>query len=293
MSSLLDGGFPLTPKTGVGWKLMDTYGYAGEDFCQKVDSMEFAFDASGPLDGGYLAFIDEVFSIFDDLYARDLAAPGLLALRYTRRSAALIGMTRFPVTCHIEIPLLRHFAGTDEAVRRIQGAAIRRGGVPHWGQLMGEYNAADVAALHGDDLVTWRRQLAYLIRETPGAKPATWPWRENRSEDFAHVLLRDGTRHTAPLNQDASGQWMQWDARGEYTRDVPLPSGTTWSDVTRIELEHRAAGPDFAADNWTMNRVTVSSVSTAGVVLDRFSAIGSPLHQFRKNDHQVWGQSFP
>lgn len=58
LTFLFNSSYPLIAKTGVSWKIMDTYGYAGEDLCQKVDSMEFAFDvAAATAGGGYIAFM--------------------------------------------------------------------------------------------------------------------------------------------------------------------------------------------------------------------------------------------
>jgi hypothetical protein len=172
LTILFDSAYPIQDKTGVSWKIMDTYGYAAEDFCQKVDSMEIAFDveAADGVGGGYLAFIDEVLAIFDDLYHRNLAVAGIMALRYTKNTTALIGMSKFKTTCHIEIPILRNFGGNGEFLDRVQRAAIAHNGVPHWGQLMGSYTAVDIQNLHGTDLPTWRRQLTRLIHLGRGSK---------------------------------------------------------------------------------------------------------------------------
>lgn len=167
-TSLLDSNFPLTPSLDVSWKIMDTYGYQSEDFCQKVDSMEVAFDATEAGADVHLAFIDEVLKIFDDLFQKSVPLVGVLALRYMRKTESLIGMTRFPFTCHIEIPILRNFGGNVEFLNRVQRAAIARGGVPHWGQLMATYNADDVQRLHGVDLDNWRTVLGMLIKEGAG-----------------------------------------------------------------------------------------------------------------------------
>lgn len=169
LTMLFDSGYPILTKTGISWKIMDTYGYPNEDFCQKVDSMEIAFDVERTAGGGYLGFIDDALAIFDDLFNRNVAVAGIMALRYTRQTTALIGMSKFPTTCHIEIPILRNFAGNGEFLARVQRAAIAHGGVPHWGQLMGTYTATDVQNLHGSDLTTWRQKLTDLIAGGGGA----------------------------------------------------------------------------------------------------------------------------
>src|SRR5215471_1977069 len=126
--ALFDSAYPVKnngqpwTETRISWKIMDTYGYKYEDFCQKVDSMEIAFDVAAAKDvgQGYIAFIDEVLAIFDDLYNRNIAVAGILALRYTSKTTALIGMTKFPTTCHIEIPILRNSGGNAEFIARVQ-----------------------------------------------------------------------------------------------------------------------------------------------------------------------------
>ena len=156
------------PKVGVSWKIMDTYGYNGEDFCLKVDSMEFAFDVSITEGGGYLGFIQEALNIFDDLFNRNIPVAGTLSLRYTRNTEAFLGMSKFPTTCHIEISILKDFSGNPEFLSRIQSAALRFNGVPHWGQLMNHYNSTDIRNLHGEDLSRWRNVLVELIRSGGG-----------------------------------------------------------------------------------------------------------------------------
>lgn len=321
---LFNSAYPLESRIDLSWKVMDTYGYAAEDFCQKVDSLEIAFDvAAATSGGGYLAFIDEVLAIFDELYGRRVAVATLLALRYTRNTQALIGMSKFPTTCHIEIPLIRDFAGNTEFIERVQRAAIARGGVPHWGQLMGTYTARDIVDLHGDDLIVWRRKLTQLIREGAGNRTtfsnsftATYnleplddtsisavrlsitvgddslgdrahPFRDHVSADVASVTLSSGTTFEISLNEGT-----EWPARTTHSRDIPVDPGTSWGEVRAVSIRHNAAGPDFAADNWTMNSIVISSVSTTGDVQEQFRQNGSPVWQFRKNDNQVWQHDF-
>lgn len=179
---LFNSGYPVTSngmpwsETRISWKIMDTYGYKAEDFCQKVDSMEIAFDVSAAdsVDSGYLAFIDDVFAVFDDLFNRNIAVAGIMSLRYTTNTTALIGMSKFPITCHIEIPILRNFGGNAEFIARVQRSAINHGGVPHWGQLMATYTGNDIDNLHGSDLTTWRNTLTALIQAGGGSSNLTF-----------------------------------------------------------------------------------------------------------------------
>jgi hypothetical protein len=328
MRSILVGVFnsayPPVSRTDIGWKVMDTYGY-GENFCQKVDAMEIAFDvAAATGGGGYLAFIDEVLAIFDDLYGRHIAVAFILSLRYTSNTEALIGMSKFSNTCHIEIPAIRDFAGNAEFIERVQRAAIAHNGVPHWGQLMGTYTARDILDLHGSDLTLWRQKLTQLIREGERANRTTFsnsftstynleplddtpisavrltivvgddslgdrahPWRDHISADVAQVVLNSGTVFEISLNEGT-----EWSARTTHVRDVPVDSGTIWGDIRSVVVKHAAAGPDFAADNWTMDGIVISSVSADGDVREQFRQHRTPVWQFRKNDNQVWQHDF-
>jgi hypothetical protein len=320
--ALFNAAYPLDgPRIGVSWKIMDTYSYAGEDFCQKVDSMEVAFDVANA-DSGYLAFIDEVYAIFDDLFGRSIAVAVIMALRYTSNTTARIGMSKFPTTCHIEIPLLKNFQGNAEFIERVQRAAIAHNGVPHWGQLLGTYTAADTGRLHGGDLTNWRRRLTDLIHgggagkftfsndftmtynlepfdDTPisavrltvtvgdDSLGDTDILRHDVSADLARVTLHDGTFFEVSLNAGT-----EWPAHTTHVRDVPVAGGTMWGDVASVRIQHHAAGDDFNADNWTMNGIVIASVSTLSVVEDQFSQAANPIWQFRKNDHQIWQHDF-
>jgi hypothetical protein len=319
LTLLFDAGYPLESRTGVGWKIMDTYGYDGEDFCQKVDAMEIAFDvAAATGGGGYLAFIDEVLAVFADLFNRGIPIAGLLSLRYTQNTGALIGMSKFAATCHVEIPILKHFAGNAEFIARVQAAAIARGGVPHWGQWMDGYAGADIHRLHGEDLAAWRRSLTRLIREGGGGRFTfsndfttryllepfddtpisavrftitvgadslgdTDHLRPNVSADVVRVSLRSGAFFQASLNEGA-----EWRAFTTHVRDVPVAAGTTWGDVEWVGIHHFAAGEDSNADNWMMDRIVISSISPAGDVREEVSLSGAPLWHFRKNEQQIW-----
>lgn len=323
LTALFDMSYPILPeKIGISWKIMDTYGYQTEDFCQKVDSMEFAFDVTDTTGGGYQAFIDEVLGIFDDLFNRSISVAGLMALRFTTKTGALLGMSKFPMSCHIEIPILRNFGGNAEFLSRVQTAAIAHGGVAHWGQLMSTYTARDVAILHGADLTTWRRTLTELIRRGAGQDftfsndfTATYnleplddtvitavifevtvgddslgdtDWlRHNVSDDRARVILSDGTVIDASMNEGA-----EWPRFTTHTRSVTVPAGTMWGQVSSVQIEHHAAGDDINADNWTMTQIVISSVSDLGVTQERFRLPFDPPRQFRKNDHQLWQHDF-
>ncbi|MGH8522381.1 MAG: hypothetical protein ACREU9_13380, partial [Gammaproteobacteria bacterium] len=63
-------------------------------------------------------------------------------------------------------------------------------------------------------------------------------------------------------------------------------------DVRSVIVKHRAAGHDINADNWTMNTIVISAVLEGGDVREMFRQTGTPVWQFRKNDHQSWQHDF-
>lgn len=331
LTSLFDSAYPVTRdggpfvRTGFSFKIMDTYGYEGESFCEKVDSMDFAFDAF-LLDASgrpvYFSFIDEVLDLFDELRNRNIAIAGNLALRYSRNTSALIGISRFETTVHIEIAVLRDFPGNSEFVQRVQTIAKRFNGIPSWGQLFNHYDARDILNIYGDSLRTWRQTLTEIIRggggndftfsnnftQTYNLEPfndtpisavrftitvgddslGDTDWlRHDVSADFARVTLRDGTFFEVSLNEGAT-----WPSRTTHTVDVPVAASTVWGDVASVRVQHNAAGNDWNADNWTMNEIIITSIESDGSATDQYRLAETPVWQFRKNDNQIWQHDF-
>ncbi len=331
LTELFNSAYPVTrggePKidTAFSWKIMDTYGYDGESFCEKADSMDFGFDAFANNASGlpiYFDFIDGVLQIFEDLRNRNIVIAGNLALRYSRNTNSLLGMSRFPTTCHIEIAALRDFAGNTEFIERVQQLAQRFNAVPSWGQLINHYNALDISRIHGANLVQWRRVLTNLIRvgggrdftfsnnftqmynlepfeNTPisaitvdimvgGDSLGDTDWlRHDVSQDFLFVRLRSSATVEISLNENTT-----WNAFSTHSRRIDLPLGTVWGDVLAVGIRHVAAGNDWNADNWTMDRIVISSITPTDVVMERFNTTGTPIHQFQKNANQIWEHSF-
>jgi hypothetical protein len=331
LTSLFDSVYPVTEggapyvRRGFSFKIMDTYGYEGESFCEKVDSMDFAFDAF-LLDGSdrpvYFSFIDEVLNLFDELRNRNVAIAGNLALRYSRNTSALIGISRFPTTVHIEIAVLRNFPGNSEFVERVQTAAKRFSGIPSWGQLFNHYDARDIRNIYDTNLQIWRQTLTEIIRRG-GGNDFTFsndftqtynlePWediavatisveitvgndslgdtdwlRHDVSQDFIFVRLR-----TLGLIEISLNEGSTWNAFSTHTRSIELPPGVLWSDVEVLGIRHVAAGNDWNADNWTMNRIVIASISTDGSRRERLLLERDPIQQFQKNADQTWEHIF-
>ena len=187
---------------------------------------------------------------------------------------------------------------------------------------MDVYTSRNILDLHGAELTTWRRALTQLIRDGGGNRMTfsndftatynlepfddtplatvrftvtvgTWSlgdtdWlRHEVSTDFARVLLNDGRMFEISLNEGS-----EWRAHTTYVRDVPVDPGIMWGDVRAVQIEHRAAGSDINADNWNMDKIVITSVSTTGTVRDELIISGDPMWHFHKNDHQIWQHDF-
>ncbi len=241
---LFNNAYPIKPSLGASWKIMDTYSYEQEDFCQKVDSMEFAFDlAQSEIDNakvhsGYLGFIKEVLDAAQDLYNRNKAIAGLIALRFTKKTKAKLGMSKFPITCHVEIPLLREFSANAEFLQRIQQSAIKFNGVPHWGQVMHGYNKKDIENVHGlNDMIMWRRTLTSLIgggNETAFSNVFTStynlePWDESVIQKMKVTIAvgDDSLGDTDILRQNVSADYLFVTIKGGGRTEISLNQGQT------------------------------------------------------------------
>ncbi|HHG86096.1 MAG TPA: hypothetical protein ENJ82_15210 [Bacteroidetes bacterium] len=188
MGLLLDASVPAIPEdratVAMSWKVMDTYNYQRPDNCQKVDAMEVAFDVDSDRGGrNYLAFISEALDIFQDLRDRGIPVATVFSLRFSRGTEALLGMSQFVNTCHVEIPMLQSFAGNAEMLSRLHAAAIRHNGRPHWGQVMRGVRGRDIEDMYGDKLRQWQAVLKELI-EVGGGKRNTF---SNNFTRFYHL----------------------------------------------------------------------------------------------------------
>ncbi len=160
VSELLGGGFSNVVRAGLATDIIDTHDYE-LDGVLTGDSAEFFFDASSP---DYLRFVDTVI----DLANAHSPVIGLIGIRFTPRSTALIAMQRFPRTVSVEIQTGR---SRQEDVygnfwSALHEAAIKHRAIPHWGQEFRQ-PASAIASHYGDDLVTWRRMLAELSLDAP------------------------------------------------------------------------------------------------------------------------------
>jgi hypothetical protein len=150
--------------------IIERHGYE-LDGAQSGNSAEFSFDASR---GEYLDFVEEVIRLAD----RDAPLLGLIGIRFTPRSSALIAMQRFTLTAAVEIQTGRTRVADVYANfwRDLHQAANRLGGIAHWGQEFRQ-SATEIAQRYGAQLDTWRRVLGDLS----GSHPATFSTKFSRA----------------------------------------------------------------------------------------------------------------
>jgi hypothetical protein len=148
---------PSVSRRDVGYELMDLEETGGE--CYRADSMEAFFDAGT---GAHADFLEQdVFPAFVRSAKAGRTVAGYIALRFTRRSSALLAMQQSDRTASLEIALLQGVEGNAEVLRALENAALRRGGTIHWGQR----NTIDAAAVAAGfpRLGAWRKRLAEII----------------------------------------------------------------------------------------------------------------------------------
>lgn len=144
-------------RADAGYRVMDLSRLGGGD-CYKGDSIEVAFDATH---GVHVEFLEQaLFPTFEGLRGNGDAVGGYVSLRFTQSSCAFLAMQRWPVTCSIEVALLRGMRGNAEIFRMLERAAVDHGGTIHWGQRI-TVRQADVERMY-PELGRWREQLARI-----------------------------------------------------------------------------------------------------------------------------------
>jgi hypothetical protein len=123
--------------------------------CYRGTSIELVF---GLGDRKYIDFIDKVL----DEAGKHLHA-GYLAVRFTRRSDALLSMhSLHEVNCSIEITSLRGVKGNKEWLDWVEATALHMGARPHWGQ-ENSIDAARVRSLYHGKIERWRAQCSRIV----------------------------------------------------------------------------------------------------------------------------------
>lgn len=127
------------------------------------ESMEIFFAADDDLPRK----AELVFAVFDNLRARGIPLAAYVSLRFLAPSKSLLATAAFePISCAIEISMLRGGRGNDEALAALQGIAIQNNGRIHWGQ-QNDLSARGVAAMNGERYVSWCRSLEAVEGTSP------------------------------------------------------------------------------------------------------------------------------
>ena len=146
---------------GTRYQISDNFDY--ENGCYRGDSVEIFFEADAELPRK----VDLVIDVFDDLRAQNMPLLAWISLRFMAPSESLIGMAAFsPVTCAIEVAMLRSGFGNDHALRWIQEIATNNDGRVHWGQ-QNNLTGREVAALYGERYLRWCQSLQAIEGGSP------------------------------------------------------------------------------------------------------------------------------
>jgi hypothetical protein len=92
---------------------MDRHDYHDKNCNVNVDSIEVFFDATDP---NLITFVDQLigYEIMQEKTGK--AFVGYTSLRFTRNTATLIGMEKFPLTCAVEVAGLKDVSGSVELI---------------------------------------------------------------------------------------------------------------------------------------------------------------------------------
>lgn len=94
--------------------------------------------------------------------------PGVIGIRYVRKTRATLGFTRFPISCTFELPALGGVRGNQTFYRRLWAAldASQIAYTLHWGQLNDSLDAASVRRMYGKDVERWVQARRRLLGES-------------------------------------------------------------------------------------------------------------------------------
>jgi hypothetical protein len=165
--------------TAISYALMDIHNYRDWVCSKNGDSIELFFDAWTP---DAKNFIDLVFQRITELETGTLpetggermAFPGYVAIRFTQRTGALLGMQRWGHAVSVEIASVNACKGTSRLLGRVHADALKYQGPSgpraslHWGQKntagMDHVEEAFGAWVPGGAMERWRTALSHLTR---------------------------------------------------------------------------------------------------------------------------------
>jgi FAD/FMN-containing dehydrogenase len=128
-----------------------------------VESYEYAVATSR-----CIAFIDRLIAVVAEQRGGSDAIVVNLNLRFTGRTRATLGMSKFDSTCHVEIYTFRGLRGNDAFKRRLHEVVTEFDAIPHLGQL----HLANEAAVFREigALERWRT----VLRAISGGNQMFW-----------------------------------------------------------------------------------------------------------------------
>jgi hypothetical protein len=132
--------------------IADIYDYVNS--CYRADSIELFFAADEHLPDR----MEAVFEVFESMRREGTPIGAYISMRFLSASSALLATATHPVTCAVEVSMLRGLDGNTEAQARLQRVAVEHHGLVHWGQ-WNELDAVTVRAMFGDRLDRWLTKL--------------------------------------------------------------------------------------------------------------------------------------
>lgn len=229
---------------GVSYGVMDLHNYLDIGCSANGDSLEVFFDAANM---NLTTYIEKIFTRVNEmenglLTGQRLAFPGYVALRFMGRTAALIGMQRFPETCSLEIASYLDCAGTLPFLSTIEQDAINLGATVHWGQ-RNDLNMKQVEEMYdakqpGGALYRWREALALL---TDNGRLSLFTTAFTRDRGLEVVQPRIKQFSVRPSNACANEPVLiEWKASSNPPGTAALleilPSGSSGPPVAVIPL---------------------------------------------------------
>jgi hypothetical protein len=151
----------------ISYAVHDGWNYLDRSCSVDADSIEVFFDAADPM---LITFVNALLVFETRQEQTGKAFAGYISLRFTGKTAALLGMEQFARTCSVEVSGLRDVTGSTALIDFALTLALNPnfGGILHWGQR----NAAtmdDIQRIFGDapgqpsgNLHTWRNVLSDL-----------------------------------------------------------------------------------------------------------------------------------
>lgn len=223
----------------ISYAVMDRHDYLDVSCNVNVDSIEVFFDAT---DDRLIAFVDALiaYETMQEFHGR--ACLGYASLRFVGPTKALIGMERHPISCAVEVAVLKDVSGSQELINYAASLALNPNimGILHWGQ-RNESSMAQIEQRFGDsvkapggDLQLWRRALS---RVTDNGRLDRFSSRFSRQTGLEVVEPKIGifgvSRRTALKGEQVT---INWDCRAnppETDIEILLSQPTAGAIVTQ------------------------------------------------------------